>query len=173
MNTLANVIANFIDKKVNDINTLDVAIVDSINDENNTLNISLLRVYDTFNIGNFDQSSAVPVIKLLDVPVMRPMCKNFSIEPDYTVGDRVLVAYTKKDIYSQLTTDSAMDMNCSPNFSVRNAVVIGTIAKWGNSLPTAESGNDVLIQHSSGSSIKFGADGSVTITGSRISFKQL
>lgn len=173
MNTLANVIANFIDKKVNDINTLDVAIVDSINDENNTLNISLLRVYDTFNIGNFDQSSTVPVIKLLDVPVMRPMCKNFSIEPDYTVGDRVLVAYTKKDIYSQLTTDSAMDMNCSPNFAVRNAVVIGTIAKWGNSLPTAKSGNDVLIQHSSGSSIKFGADGSVTITGSHISFKQL
>lgn len=173
MNTLASVLNTFIDKKINDINTLDIGIVDSVNSETNTLNVTLLRVYDTFNIGNLDVNTVIPTIKLLDVPVMRPMCKNFAIQPDYESGDRVLVMYTKKDIYSQLTTDSALDLSCSTNFTVRNAVVIGTIAKWGNNLPTASEGHDVLIQHSSGSSIKFGADGSITITGSKIAFNQL
>ena len=94
MNTLASVLNTFIDKKINDINTLDIGIVDSVNSETNTLNVTLLRVYDTFNIGNLDANTVIPTIKLLDVPVMRPMCKNFAIQPDYEPGDRVLVMYT-------------------------------------------------------------------------------
>ena len=78
-----------INNSIGNINTFDIGIVDSINDTNNTLNITLLRLFQS-KYNAYETDVTIPTVQLYDIPVMRPNCRNFSLIPEYSVGDRVI-----------------------------------------------------------------------------------
>lgn len=173
MHNLANDIQNIISKRIGEINTLDIGIIKNIND-NNTCDLYLIRKQNNItNLNTSDENNKI--IELYDVPIMRTYCRNFSISPDYQENDKVLIGYTKTDIYNQLISESSIEVSCNNYFNITNAIVIGNVPSWDIPIPqtTQNEIGDVTIQHSSGSKIVFKSDGEIDIIGTKIKMKYL
>jgi len=174
MHNLANDIQNLITKRIGELNTFDIGIITNVNDDNNTCDINLLRKQNSSDFTNISDEDNT-IIELYDVPIMRTYCRNFSITPDYEIDDKVLIGYTKTDIYNMLTTESPVMCSSNNYFNITNAIVIGNVPSWDIPIPQTISDKigDVTIEHSSGSKIIFKSDGEIDIIGSKIVFKKL
>jgi hypothetical protein len=149
MTSIAEKVALLVDQRLGRINTILIGSVTKVTSP------FLVDVKLSHQVG-----TASP--QLLNVPVLHPKFGGSSIVICPAVGDMVLVGITKHDRDPLLTGKTNVPVNQYTSFSINNAVVLsGTFTS--SSTPPSMVAGEILLQHATGSFIRFHSDGSIEI----------
>jgi hypothetical protein len=149
MTNIAEKVSLLVDERIQRINTILVGSITKVTSP------MLVDVKLSHQVG-----TASP--QLLNVPVLHPKFGESSIVICPQVGDMVIVGVTKYERDPLLSGRTNLKVNQYRNFSINNAVVLsGTFTSSGT--PPALAAGEMVMQHTSGSFIRFHADGSIEI----------
>lgn len=101
-------------------------------------------------------------LNLTDVPIALQNWKTGALHIAPTVGDVVLVGFSKYEIQKQLRNRDIVPVNELVLHNLAHAVILGGIHVESDTVPDLQAG-EILISHKSGSYIKFTEDGYIDI----------
>jgi len=149
--SLGEQVLTLIDKRIDLLNTVDLGTVIAVYDGETCVDIKLLH-----KVGDAET-------KLSRVPIAYPKLGDSEIVIMPSIGATILVAYTKYERQRQLENADPTAVNPILKHTINNAVVIGGPFKIGETVPAGLQAGEILIQHKTGSYLKFKADGSIEI----------
>lgn len=151
-----NIVSSLIDKKIREINTIDVAIVKAIAEDGRTATVTLKRKIR----GN--------VVDLLDVPVAYQKFNECFVYVPIREGSVVLIAFSQRQLSTMLKNREVNPSNDRMFFSMSNAIIIGGAFTTDIPFGHGDEGygytkDDMVIRHHSGSALVFKADKTVQL----------
>ena len=143
-------------------------LVGGISNSINNCMIARIEKYDSSNM----KADVVPLIKsedskdvsmLIEVPVSLIKAGGFIIRPPYKKGDIVVVVFADRDIDNVLLSGKVSSPNSTRKHSLDDAIVVGSIIPFTQSLPSTHSNDLVIAKDDFTSKIVIRADGSIEI----------
>ena len=145
-------ISKLIDVKLDNINTVALGIITSVDLTKFRCNVKLKHKIQGQEI------------ELFDVPIALPKFNDCVIAIAPKEGDVVLVVFSKYELEEQLKNREPVDVNELLRFNINNAIIIAGVYTQVDSIPSI-SQDEILILHKSGNYIKFQQDGKIIIKG--------
>lgn len=109
-----------------------------------------------------------PVSMLIEVPVALVKAGGFIIRPPYKKGDVVVIVFADRDIDNVLLSGKVSNLNSSRKHSLDDAIVVGSIMPFTETLPAEHSSDLVIAKDDFTSKIVLKADGSIEIKGKSV-----
>lgn len=144
-------IVYLIDKKINALNTVDIALVTEVHADQWTVDVRLKHTIDDAEI------------QIKNVPILHTRFGESMIVMLPLKGSVVLLAYTKYESARQLENDEVRTVNPLSKHQFSNAIVIGGLFTAAETIPHVVAEGEVLIHHKSGSYIWFKDSGAIEI----------
>ena len=138
-------ISQLIDIKLDNINTVALGIITSVDLTKLRCNVKLKHKIQGQEI------------ELFDVPIAFPKFNDCSVIIAPKEGDVVLVVFSKYELEEQLKNREPVDVNELLKFNINNAIAIAGIYTLVDSVPAVNQ-DEILIQHKSGHEIKLNLD---------------
>lgn len=108
-------------------------------------------------------------VEIANVPIALQMFAAGSLQIAPAAGDVVIVGISKHEIQKQLRNREIVQVNEQVLHNINHAVILSGVFVESDAVP-AVAANEILIQHRSGSSIRFKANGDLDITASHINW---
>ena len=108
-------------------------------------------------------------IEIANVPIALQMFTAGSLQIAPAVGDVVIIGVSKHEIQKQLRNRDVVEANEQVLYNINHAVILSGGYVESDAVPSVAA-NEILIQHSSGTSIRFKANGDLDITASHINW---
>jgi hypothetical protein len=149
MSSIAEKVSLLVDQRILRINTILIGSITAVT------NPFLVDVRLSHQVGTSSP-------QLLNVPVLHPQFGGSSVVICPQVGDMVVVGITKHERDPLLSGKTNVQVNPYRNFSINNAVVLSGTFTSSATAPSLVAG-EMLLQHTSGSFIRFHNDGTIEI----------
>jgi len=153
--SIAEKISDLIDRRIARVNTLSIAVVTKVD-------LGTWRV--SVRLKHKIQDNE---IELQNVPLALPAYGAGAVLIAPAVGDIVVVGFSKHELQKQLRNRDIVTANELVLHNANHAIVLAGAYAESDTVPTVAEG-EMLLQHKSGSSIMFRANGDIEITASHI-----
>jgi len=150
VSTYAELVRSLIEPHIEKLNTLAIGKITSVDLATWRANVVLKSRIDGV------------LVELQNVPIAVQSFTAGSLHIAPAVGDIVLVGFSKYEVQSLLGDKEIQDVNQRILHNLNHAIIISGIHTMVDTIP-AISANEILIQHKTGSYLKFKSDGSIEI----------
>ena len=157
MDNAMDFMEKFADTIASGINNCMLGRIESFNAE--TLKANIMPLVKNKN----KDDTFEDVSMLIEVPVALIRAGPFVIRPPYKSGDMVLVVFADSDIENTLLSGDKSEPNSTRRHSLDDAIVVGGIMPFTNTLPNEHSEDLVIAKDDFTAKIVLSEDGSIEI----------